>query len=1079
MAEINPSARAAANASTRSAPAAQAAASPPAQPQQPKGRVPTNREINRISGLGSGLNTEQTVSALIAVERKRLEPVQLEKAKTQVELDAFALVKKELDSIEASVKALSGKGIWEGKLVESSNEKVVTATATAGAKPGKHTLIVDKLALNHQIASQGYENADTAVGKGKFKITVGDGTPIAVTIDDSNNTLTGLKDAINFATKEVSATIIKTGNKERPNQLVITSQKTGSQGRIKLDVDLKGGEAPVFENSVEPPSPWKGVDAAKGGGAGGVTGAGASTAIVRVVGEYTGDADRTFTFTAVQTGEIGGDKPVQLRWKDNKGRSGNLQLDSFNYAAGQPIEVVDGLSVIISKGELIVGDSFNFQAHAKRSSLSWWLSPDQRQANTTQPTAWNRQATFGAPVITGTYSGSDAQDFKLTVEGSGQVGSGHNVKVHWKASGGEDGVVNVGDGYQPGSQLALTDGLTVTVNPGVLTEGQVSTFRAAPADRSGKWWLSDEERNIPAAVVNVTNWSTPEGKPAEGGGGMPELPEELGGRMSSSKVAVAGKYTGDDAKVYTFTALRDGTIGTTKDLHVKWEDDKGNHGEVSVGEDYQGASPLPFDAGLAVAFGPGRVFKDDSFTVRTRTATVQPPQDAVIRFGATDLGGGLEITSSTNEMDNVIEGVKLSLVSVDPKPVSITIKGDTKKAADSILQFVQQFNEFSTAVTELTKYDKDKNEAGPLQANRDVIDIRNRMSEILIDPVSGLPKNANMLFNLGVKIDDKGLLQADESVVRQKIEDNFASVADLFRERGESSNTAVAFVGMTDKTRVNADGYAVDITRPATQGFYESPDLPDQILIDATNGQFQIDVDGRRSEDITLDPKSYSLAEYARVLQNKITNDKQVSDRGVRVMLDGKRLKVYSGRFGGGSKITFTASGDRVRAGVGLTDGQATAGEDVAGTIDGHVAEGSGQLLKAKDADNSPAAGLRLFVKMNQAQLNPNGPEAKVVVTRGIASRLSAYMNTLTDPQRGEMKRISDNLRTRIQNTQQQLDKMEERIESKRQRIQDKFTRLESQMSKLKSQQNYVSGQLSGLNAGGTGGSMVNQLLGK
>ncbi len=1077
MAQINPSARTAAAAGTKSAPPAAAAAAP-AGPPQPRGRVPTNAEINRIGGLGSGLNTDQIVTSLIAVERKRLEPVQHEKAKTQVELDSFSLVKRELDTIEASVKALAGKSIWEGKLVESSNEQVVTATATAGAKPGKHTLIVDKLALNHQIASQGYENTDTAVGKGNFKITVGEGSPITVTIDDSNNTLTGLKDAINFATKEVSATIIKTGNKERPNQLVITSQKTGGQGRIKLEVDLKGGETPIFENSVEAPSAWKGVGEAKGGGgAGGAIGTGASTAIIRVIGEYTGQEDRTFTFNAVQSGEVGGDKPVQLRWKDNKGKSGNIQLDSFNYAPGQPIEFVDGLSLVVSKGEVIVGDAFSFQARSKRTSLSWWLSPEQRQASFSQPTSWTRQATFGAPVVTGPYTGSKEQEFKLTVEGGGQVGAGRDVRIHWQASGGEDGVVSVGEGYQPGTQLALTDGITLTVNPGVLTQGQVSTFTATPEEQSGKWWLSDEERKVPAQIANVSNWSTPAGKRPEGE--MPELPAEFGPRTSNTKVAIAGKYTGDEPKVYTFTALRDGTIGTTKDLQVKWEDDKGNHGEVSVGEGYPAGTPLPFDSGLAAAFGPGRVFKDDSFTVRTRTATVQPPQDALVRFGATELGGGLEITSSTNELDSLIEGVKLNLVATDPKPVTITIKGDTKKAADAVLQFIQQFNEFSVAVTELTKYDKDKNEAGPLQANRDVIDIRNQMSEILIDPVTGLPKNANMLFTLGIKLDDKGLLQADEGALRQKIEDNFAAVADLFRERGESSNTAVAFVGMTDKTRVNADGYAVDVTRPATQGFYDSPDLPEMIPIDETNNRFQIDVDGRRSEEITLEPKTYSPAEYARTLQNKITNDKQVGDRGVRVALEGKRLKVLSGRFGKDSTITFTASGERLRAGVGLTDGKSTPGQDIAGTIDGRAAEGSGQLLKAKDDDNSPASGLRLYVKLNENQINPNGPEAKVVVTRGIASRLSAYMNTLTDPQRGTMKRITDNLHTRIKNVGQQLDRMEERIEAKRQRIQDKFARLETQMSKLKSQQNFMSGQLSGLGAGGGGGNMVSQLLGK
>ncbi|NIP73474.1 MAG: hypothetical protein GWO16_10800, partial [Gammaproteobacteria bacterium] len=106
--------------------------------------------------------------------------------------------------------------------MESSNEDVVTATATRGAKPGKHTLVVEQLALNHQLASQGYETPQDQVGQGRFDITVGEGNPITVVIDETNNTLEGLKDAINFATDEVNATVIKTGNRLRPYQLVLT-----------------------------------------------------------------------------------------------------------------------------------------------------------------------------------------------------------------------------------------------------------------------------------------------------------------------------------------------------------------------------------------------------------------------------------------------------------------------------------------------------------------------------------------------------------------------------------------------------------------------------------------------------------------------------------------------------------------------------------------------------------------------------------------------------------------------------------------------------------------------------------------
>ena len=1043
---------------------------------------PTVRDINRLSGLASGLNTDKTIEALIAVERKRLEPLQEEKAQRSVELESVNVIKGEIERMHDAAKTLAGRAIWEGKLVESSNEKAVKATASAGAKPGKYTLIVDKLALNHQIASQGYESQDAQVGLGRFKITVGEGAPVTITVDRTNNTLAGLKDAINTATQDVQASIIKTGNREKPYQLVLTSQKTGTVGRLKPEVDLKGGMPPVFINSVDEPSPWKGVGEAEKAAA--VPGAakGASDAIARIVGDYMGDADHTFTFTAVQNGQIGGDRQLQMRWKDDSGRSGLLQLDKLHYAPGTPVELADGLSVVFSQGNVVVGDSFSFQARAERSELSWWLSPEDRKASYAQPTAWERQATFGAPKVEGPYTGREGLDFTLTVKGSGQVGAAPELNVLWKSSAGESGLLNIGDGYQAGSQLALTDGIMLTLNAGVLTAGQQATFRVTPQERSGKWWLSDAQRIIPSQVLDVSNWTVPEEIRRKKGGAqagrMPELPPEAGPRTSSSKVVVAGQYTGEESKVYTFTAKADGVIGTTKNLKVHWEDDNGGSGDLNLGEGYVEGTPAPFDAGLTAAFGGGRLFKDDSFTVRTRTSTVQPAQDAVIRLGATELGGGLEVTNSTNELDNVIEGVKLSLAATDPKPITVTIKGDTAKAGDAIIAFMNEVNQFEALIVELTKYDKDNDYVGPLQANEEVSDMRNRVNRLIMDPVAGLPKTANMVFGLGVKINDKGVFIVDEDALRQKVESDFASVADLFRDKGESNNSGVVFVGMSDATRISPQGYPVKIRKVATEAVYVSPELQEPVVIDNANNRIAIDVDGKRSDEIVLEPKRYSLQDYVRTLQNKITNDKQVGDRGVRVSLEGRRVRVQSGRFGKGSGVSFVASGDRTQAGVGLLNGQVIPGQDVEGTIQGQEADGIGQLLKAKDGAPN-VGGLRLLVKLNPAQLKPDGPEATIKITRGVASRVSQYLGEELDPFKGEVKRMADGLRTQVSNLNTQLDRMDERIEAKRRSLQEKFSRLETQMAKLKSQQTYMNGQLAQLGTGGGGkNGMVSQLLG-
>ena len=1050
----------------------QASAQSSAQSSARRGPEPTRASANRLTGLGSGLNTDQTINTLIQVERRRLKPIEEQKATTLQELQAFDIVNQSLNKINATVEQLKGAGVWEGKLIESSNEQVVTATATTGAKPGKHTLVVDRLALNHQIASQGYETADGQVGTGKFLITVGEGGAITVVIDDSTNSLTGLKDAINAATKDVNATIIKTGSRTAPYQLVLTSQKTGSEGRIKLDVQLRGGTAPNFQNSVEAPSPWKGVGEAAAAEHAVPKSTGASTAIAQVIGDYTGADDNKFTFTAVQSGSVGGERQMQLRWQDEQGRSGMVNLDALHYAAGQPIEFVDGVALVFSEGDIIVNDSFSFKAFKQRSSLEWWVPSEDRPAHVSRPTAWKRQTSeeFGAPVIGGNYSGTAAQSFTLTVQGNGQVGRAESLSVQWSNDeDGQSGVLNVGQGYEPGTPLALAEGVTLTLKPGVLSEGQAATFDVQPQVVRNNWWIPDAEQREPSQILNVTNWVSPDGKVEGEGAFMPALPEGLGPRVSTAKVGIAGQFTGDEAKVYTFTAQRDGAIGTTKDLRIQWDDSKGNSGELSVGENYQPDAPLPFAEGLSVAFGAGRLFKTDSFTLRTRSATIQPPQDAKIRFGATELGGGLEITSPKNELDDVIDGVRLTLVSTSDKPVTITIAGDTKQAFDSVKTFVEQYDELAAIIGELTKYDKDNNVAGPLLGNRDLANIQNTLSQMLIDPVAGLPKSSNMLMALGITVDEKGLLKLDESVLQSKIQQDFAAVADLFRSKGESNNSNVAFAGMSDVTRISPEGYAVDVKQPATQGYYESAPLEGPIQIGGENNRFFVNVDGRQSDQLTLAPGSHTLASYARALQDAITNDKVVGQRRVHVLTEGNRLRVASGRYGSQSAISFVPSGETGQVGVGLMNGQSVVGTDVQGEIDGKPANGFGQLLVAPDK-SGPAAGLRVFVKLSDNQLNPVAPEAQVVVTKGIASRVSTYLSKVVNPLTGDMRRIAKYLRDQVGSLDQQLTRMNDRIEAKRKQLEERFARLESQMSTLKQQQAQMQSQLGGMGGGGLPG---------
>ena len=65
----------------------------------------------------------------------------------------------------------------------------------------------------------------------------------SVVIDNTNNTLEGIRDAINKANGGVSASIINDGSAS-PNRLVLTSSKTGEKSAVKITLDGDGGNPP-------------------------------------------------------------------------------------------------------------------------------------------------------------------------------------------------------------------------------------------------------------------------------------------------------------------------------------------------------------------------------------------------------------------------------------------------------------------------------------------------------------------------------------------------------------------------------------------------------------------------------------------------------------------------------------------------------------------------------------------------------------------------------------------------------------------------------------------------------------------
>lgn len=184
-------------------------------------------------------------------------------------MSAYGTLKSSLSTFQTAVSALSTASKFNAQTVTSANTSVFTATANGSATVGDYAVTVTEVAKSQKLASAGFASVTDTVTNGTLSInfgtyvvdplatppathtfTAGAKSTVNITIDATNNTLAGVRDAINAANASVSASIVNNGTN---NQLVITSKDTGEinslqiSGIPELAYDLSTGLSSMTE----------------------------------------------------------------------------------------------------------------------------------------------------------------------------------------------------------------------------------------------------------------------------------------------------------------------------------------------------------------------------------------------------------------------------------------------------------------------------------------------------------------------------------------------------------------------------------------------------------------------------------------------------------------------------------------------------------------------------------------------------------------------------------------------------------------------------------------------------------------
>lgn len=189
-----------------------------------------------VSPIASQVSTLDTmISQLMALERQPLLRLQTRKSEINVSLAMFSDLRTKLNALKSLAEDLAETGslsVFSSKTVTSSNPDVVSATAAGGAANASYSFEITTLAKAYRVQSNQQSSSTASTGYvGTIRVQ-----DAIIEITQANNSLQGIRDAINSATyapgRGVVASIID-------NRLVIQSQATGVANTIAL-ADLTG-----------------------------------------------------------------------------------------------------------------------------------------------------------------------------------------------------------------------------------------------------------------------------------------------------------------------------------------------------------------------------------------------------------------------------------------------------------------------------------------------------------------------------------------------------------------------------------------------------------------------------------------------------------------------------------------------------------------------------------------------------------------------------------------------------------------------------------------------------------------------
>ncbi len=386
-----------------------------------------------------------------------------------------------------------------------------------------------------------------------------------------------------------------------------------------------------------------------------------------------------------------------------------------------------------------------------------------------------------------------AADLGLLGETADGVHDGDNVQLQYISEATRLEDMNYGQGVRAG-KMRLTNsqgaGFTINISEQLTTLGDIIRQINAFSDASHVVASINEQGD----GIVLTD--------SAGGEERLRVDDEDGGTAVDLHIAGAAK----DGESFI-----DGTMELSIDIDaddtlndvVAKINDAGGRISASVLNDGSGSSPYRLTLTSDVSGSRGELIFDAGAT-GLATQTLVEARDAVFFLGDGTSPNPIVVSSSSNSVSDVIEGVTLNLIGTSDDPVSISVTQDLERIVADLKSFVSTYNDVQDRIDEYTAFDPETETRGVLLGDATVRRIQDRLSRAVVQPYDAGPSALNRLFDVGVRLTSGARLEFDEETFRDAYAERPEIVEQLFTD--DEDGIGAVLEEMLDEITRSSDG---------------------------------------------------------------------------------------------------------------------------------------------------------------------------------------------------------------------------------------------------------------------------------